>query len=159
MLINIISLTLYALCHSTIQGRATEPQSEHRSPSISLPCRYPLLGVKAADGVLVLDGAGRDAEAVLVAAGVVHARADPDAVRPLDAVGAGDEAGAVEREVAVLVDLEALALAVAGRGLGAGGVAELALACGDLLVQDAPFSFCHRGNEEDAHLPMPERST
>ena len=118
---------------------ATEPQSEHRSPSISLPSHYPLLGVKAADGVLVLDGAGRDAEAVLVAAGLVHARADPDAVRPLDAVGAGDEAGAVEREVAVLVDLEALALAVAGRGLGAGGVAELALACRDLLARNAHY--------------------
>lgn len=46
----------------------------------------------------------------------------------VDAVGAGDEASAVEREVAVLVDLEALTLRVAGRGLGAGGVAELALA-------------------------------
>lgn len=84
--------------------------------------------VAAAVGVGNLDSADNNAKAVGVAGRVGDTRGNPDRPAALDAVGASQEAGTVEGEVAVLVNLPAGALAVAGRGLGAGGVAELALA-------------------------------
>lgn len=87
-----------------------------------------LLGVAAAVGLGDLDGADGDAQAARVASGLRDTSVNPDAPGTVNAVGAGKEAGAVEGEVASGVESEVGALAVADGGLGAGGVAELALA-------------------------------
>lgn len=67
-----------------------------------------------------------NANAILVATRVSDTRGGPDAVAV--GTGAGDEAGSVELEVAIL-DGPALALGVLGSGLDTDGVANLALAC------------------------------
>lgn len=90
--------------------------------------------VSAAVGLLNLDSAGREAEASLVAGGVVDTSGNPDTPGTVDAVGAGDEAGAVESQVAGLIDLPAGGLGVTGSGLSAGDVSELALTWWKLAI-------------------------
>lgn len=92
---------------------------------------HALLGVRAVDSVLSLNSASSEAKASDVATGEERA-SNPDGVAAAEGVGAGDEAGALlavlDDEVVVGVEGEAGALGVLDGGLGAGGVAELALA-------------------------------
>src|SRR5688572_14395957 len=74
-----------------------------------------------------LDGEGNT---VLVATGVVDGVVNPDRPRGLLevlAVGAGDKVGAAVGQDTILGNLPAVALSVAGHGLGTSGVTELAL--------------------------------
>lgn len=86
-----------------------------------------LLSVLAAVGLGNGQSAGREAQAALVAAGVGDTSVDPDAPRLADAAGAGKQTLALESEVAVLVNLPSLVLAVLGLGI-ASAVAKDALA-------------------------------
>ncbi|KAI6777129.1 hypothetical protein HG530_001074 [Fusarium avenaceum] len=90
------------------------------------------VGVVAADGLLDLDGLDVEGKAARAATGLVNTSADPDGPRGggglLGVVGAGDEAGTVELEVAVLANGPALELAVLGLGLSTSGVAHDSLA-------------------------------
>jgi hypothetical protein len=88
-----------------------------------------LLSVAAADRLSDLDGLDLNSNTVRVASGLVDAGADPDTPGTVDAVRAGEEAGAVECEGVGSVQGEVSALAVANDGLSASRVAELALAC------------------------------
>lgn len=90
-----------------------------------------LLGVVAFDRVSVIqrDGAGGEAQAALVVAGLVVAGVDPDAPGAVDAVGACEPAGAIEAQVVVLIDGPGGELPVARLALVAGDVTKLALAC------------------------------
>lgn len=94
-----------------------------------------LLGVQASVGVEALDSAGRESQASLVTGGLVNTSVDPDAPRVVDAVGAGEEAGTVEVQVAGVVETPAGELSVAGRRLSSSDVAELALACDAWLAE------------------------
>lgn len=88
---------------------------------------FPLLSVKAAVRILGLNSSSRETNTVLVASGVRNTGRDPDAVSSVDAVGAGNQAGTIEGEVAIGINLPALALAISGSGLSTGGVAKLSL--------------------------------
>lgn len=93
-------------------------------------------GVQAALRLLNLDGAGRQAQAVLVTTGVGDPSANPDTPSTVNVAGAGQQGASVEVQVASLINLPALALSVTGSRLNTSGVAELALACRNLLAFD-----------------------
>lgn len=112
------------------------PSCPAHSPLCSLPIMLSLsthsiplllLSVLAAVGLGNGQSAGREAQAVLVAARVGDTGVDPDTPRLADAAGAGKETLALEGEVAVLVNLPSLVLAVLGLGI-ASAVAKDALA-------------------------------
>ena len=88
-----------------------------------------LLSVLAPIRVLSLLNTSSNPSAVLVAGRVSNTSRSPDAPGAVDAVGAGDQITAAELEVVLVVDGPASALRVLGSGLGAGGVADLSLAC------------------------------
>ena len=88
-----------------------------------------LLGVLATVRVASLLNPSSNTSAVLVSSRVSNTSRSPDAPGTVDAVVAGDQITATELEVVLVVDGPAGALRVLGCGLGAGGVADLSLAC------------------------------
>lgn len=105
---------------------------DRSNPVQVAPVRYvllpDLLSVGTAVGVADLHGANRNTQAARVSSRLGDTSGHPDGVGAIDAVGAGEEPSAVQRQVVVLIEGKRGTLAVAGAGLGAGGVAELALA-------------------------------
>lgn len=99
----------------------------------------------------------REAQAALVTTRIRDASVHPDTPPTgLSAAlaRASDEAGVLEAQVAVLVDLEALELGVAGRGLLAGDVAEAALAhAGAVDVQLLDVLLLAVAVEEELAVP------
>jgi hypothetical protein len=85
------------------------------------------LGIDTAVRLLNLDSANRDAKTARVASRLRHTSINPNAPRAVDAVRAGQETGPVEVEVAGLIEGEGCAFTIAGRGLCASCVAQLAL--------------------------------
>lgn len=87
-----------------------------------------LKAVLARYGGIKLGCPDSNANAVGVSCGVGSASVDPDGPRVVVKVRAGDETGAVESEVVVVIKRKVAALAVGAHGLSAGGVLENTLA-------------------------------
>lgn len=112
--------------------------------------------VRALDGLLGGEGAAVEAQAALLARGLVNSSRDPDVPRAVGA-GASKKTGAVEAEVVACVHGPALGLEpAAGAGRALVEILQDALACGCI-----PISTCCiiKGGRCFECLPMPERST
>ena len=110
------------MCQYTIHF--TSPQSLSPIP-FDL---YSLRSVLATVRLVGLHRPDRDAQTSVIAGRVRNAGINPDAPGPVDAVGAGDEPGAVEGQITRAVELEGGELAIPWRGFVPGDVSKFSLA-------------------------------
>lgn len=111
---------------------------------IPYQCNH-LLRVLASIRVLRLLHPRSNSNTLLVTSRVGNTRIGPDAPGTVDAVGAGNQITTAELQVVLRVDSPAVVLGVLGGGLGAGGIANLSLACTELATSLRRYSRGKRG--------------